>query len=655
MRRASVAIATTAALWAAFSPAAFADAAGGLKQIGCVQFAGPPALTQGCTAGRALGAPSNLRISTDGRNAYATSFDRGVTVYDRGAGGALRQKDGAKGCIVPTGDARSDVAGCAQDGRITAGIGLALSADAQNHYVYVTATEIDAILTFVRADDGSLSLLQCLSSSASAPADCVKTGRQLNGPFAIDVNPTDGTVYVLGSNSLTAFTPSGAGTLTQRGGGAGCVVTVVAPAGCAQVAAITGDSGLMTTAGQVYVTATAAGAGTIVVLDPATLVQRKCLSSGAGCGTPYAPLPGVHGLALSPDGSTLYATASGRNAVVSLRRSADGSLTPLPAGCVAMSTDAVCPRQGLALGEIYDVVAAADGAQAYVTSRQGDSVTTFDVSPDGTLTQRPPAFGGCVSISIAGGCTAVAGVNWASDVTMSADDRNVYVNAHFNPKEANSNAVTSFVRDRAPACAPVTAATDSNTSVTVQLSCSDPDGDALAYEIVSAPARGIVGAVQPNGTVTYGPIPGSSGADTFAYRAVAYGVPTAPATVTVDVTRAALPIPPGPGPTPLPQPVQPVQPTPPPVTVAHNWLVFPSSRTTRVTQLTVKGVPIGATVQITCKGKKCPFKRKRITAKSAVVKLVAVFKKRRMPAGTRLEIRVTKAGTIGKVVTFTLQ
>jgi hypothetical protein len=66
-------------------------------------------------------------------------------------------------------------------------------------------------------------------------------------------------------------------------------------------------------------------------------------------------------------------------------------------------------------------------------------------------------------------------------------------------------------------------------------------------------------------------------------------------------------------------------------------------------------VPIGATVQITCKGKKCPFKRKRITAKSAVVKLVAVFKKRRMPAGTRLEIRVTKAGTIGKVVTFTLQ
>jgi hypothetical protein len=56
-------------------------------------------------------------------------------------------------------------------------------------------------------------------------------------------------------------------------------------------------------------------------------------------------------------------------------------------------------------------------------------------------------------------------------------------------------------------------------------------------------------------------------------------------------------------------------------------------------RLVLKGVPRGADVSVTCKGRRCP-------AKSA--KKLTRFTKRRLAVGTTLTIRVTKPGTIGK-------
>ena len=60
----------------------------------------------------------------------------------------------------------------------------------------------------------------------------------------------------------------------------------------------------------------------------------------------------------------------------------------------------------------------------------------------------------------------------------------------------------------------------------------------------------------------------------------------------------------------------------------------------------VKGVPAGATVSLTCKGKKCPARSFKKT-RAGNVKL-AKFVKKKLRAGTTLTIRVTKPGAIGK-------
>jgi hypothetical protein len=63
-------------------------------------------------------------------------------------------------------------------------------------------------------------------------------------------------------------------------------------------------------------------------------------------------------------------------------------------------------------------------------------------------------------------------------------------------------------------------------------------------------------------------------------------------------------------------------------------------------RLTLKGVPRGATVTVNCKGKKCPSKR--FTSKRSGAVKLKKFTKKKLRVGTKLTIRVTKDGAIGK-------
>jgi hypothetical protein len=103
-------------------------------------------------------------------------------------------------------------------------------------------------------------------------------------------------------------------------------------------------------------------------------------------------------------------------------------------------------------------------------------------------------------------------------------------------------------------------------------------------------------------------------------------------------------------PAPAPAPPPPVTPTPPapPVNVTLSYFMRAGKKSTRFSTLTVKGVPKGATVTLTCKGT-CPKKRLRITsAKGGTVKL-GVFTKRALKVGTTLTVTVTKPGMVGTV------
>jgi hypothetical protein len=81
-----------------------------------------------------------------------------------------------------------------------------------------------------------------------------------------------------------------------------------------------------------------------------------------------------------------------------------------------------------------------------------------------------------------------------------------------------------------------------------------------------------------------------------------------------------------------------------------------TARWSRVTELTVARIPAGGRVELRCRpprGKRraCPFRRVRrsFAAARQTVSLRAVFKGRRMPPGTVLEIRVLAPNRIGLV------
>lgn len=74
---------------------------------------------------------------------------------------------------------------------------------------------------------------------------------------------------------------------------------------------------------------------------------------------------------------------------------------------------------------------------------------------------------------------------------------------------------------------------------------------------------------------------------------------------------------------------------------------------TKVITLTVRGVPVGARVELRCRGRSCPFKKaKRYRRRGPNVKLARAFRGRRLAAGSRIEIRVTAPNAIGSVTRF---
>jgi hypothetical protein len=75
-------------------------------------------------------------------------------------------------------------------------------------------------------------------------------------------------------------------------------------------------------------------------------------------------------------------------------------------------------------------------------------------------------------------------------------------------------------------------------------------------------------------------------------------------------------------------------------------------RNTRFTRLSVRGVPKGATVRVTC-SKGCS--RKAVTFRRSGAISLMRFARRPLRVGTKLSVRVTRAGTLGVVKTLTVR
>jgi Ca2+-binding RTX toxin-like protein len=92
-------------------------------------------------------------------------------------------------------------------------------------------------------------------------------------------------------------------------------------------------------------------------------------------------------------------------------------------------------------------------------------------------------------------------------------------------------------------------------------------------------------------------------------------------------------------------------------TVRTDFAVF--ARFTRIRVLVARNVPAGATVEVRCNGRGCPFKRRsRVQKKAAtLVNLAKLFKLRGadLKPDAKLHVRVTLPLAIGKTVVFTIR
>jgi DNA-binding beta-propeller fold protein YncE len=302
---------------------------GALRQLppgsaGCISGVAVP----GCSLGRALLGPDVVVISPDGKNVYAGSFfGNAVATFTRNAKtGVLTQPAGAAGCIAETASS-----GCATGIALGAIEGLAVSRDGKN--VFAGSALSNALAVLVRnPETGALS--QATDGSGcivDAPLAGCTTGYEISGANAVATSPGNDVVYVtsLLSNSVTTFAPTTAAAgLAQKEGPAGCLVWLRA-VGCSFGRALSAPEGLAVSPDGSNVYAAAFAGGAIDVLDrnrESGSVAQK--ANAAGCLAPKSvpgctrarALRGVSSIALSPDGRNLYSTSFGSNAVDIFRR-----------------------------------------------------------------------------------------------------------------------------------------------------------------------------------------------------------------------------------------------------------------------------------------------------------------------------------------------
>lgn len=300
---------------------------GALAQAGDGSGCLASAARTGCSAGRALTGADVVRVSPDGQNVYVGAF-RGdaVAVFARNAStGALVQPTGATGCIVQT---AAD--GCATGVALAGVEGMAISNDGND--VYVAAALSNALDTFSRnASTGAL-------SQATSPAGCIvdvalagcTTGTQVSGANAVAVSPDDADVYVtsLLSSSITSFARTATtGYLAQLPGTSACVIYLLA-VGCSLGRALSAPEGLAVSpdGASVYVDAFATGALDVLDRSGSGALVQKSRQPGCVTAAPVADcalgrgLLGASSVAVSPDGRYVYSGAFASNAVDVFRR-----------------------------------------------------------------------------------------------------------------------------------------------------------------------------------------------------------------------------------------------------------------------------------------------------------------------------------------------
>ncbi len=252
-----------------------------------------------------LDGAQDLAFSPDGSSLYVASrTDSAVARFDQSAGTLT-----AKGCIAdPSGDA-----GCSETQNGLAGAQAAVVSPEGNS-VYVAGLNSSAIAVFDRATfgltRGELTGLLCVSDEGKA--GCASHQQGLDTVFDLAVSPDGESLYAVsfGDDALVRFgrDPSGS-VLTGRG----CVDDSAVPIGCAQTAsALMGGEGVAVSpeGNSVYTAAISDSAVSLFRRAPVdTTPPRTTITSGPS-GTTSDPTP-TFAFASNEPGSTFQCRLDG--------------------------------------------------------------------------------------------------------------------------------------------------------------------------------------------------------------------------------------------------------------------------------------------------------------------------------------------------------
>lgn len=352
-----------------------------------------------CGKARALKGPGPfmgsraIAVSPDGRNVYvASSESNAVAIFKRSKkSGALTQLSGKAGCIAVEGGG-----GCATAVGLDGPNSVAVSADGRN--VYATSRDSSSITAFHRSPKtGTLVQLPgaegCLTQLPQ-PTPICGTGRALLGPDVVVVSPDGKNVYA-GSffgNAVAVFGRNPAtGGLAQPTGTAGCIAEV-ATSGCATGVALGAIEGLAISGDGSAVYAGAALSNALIVLsrDPASGALSQA-TGGSGCIVDVAltgcttglQLSGANAVAVSPKSGDVYVTSLFSNSVTSFTPTSSPSvLAQLPAvtACTVWLRAVGCSF-GHALSAPEGLVVSPDGKSLYTAAFLTGAIDVFDRQP----------------------------------------------------------------------------------------------------------------------------------------------------------------------------------------------------------------------------------------------------------------------------------
>jgi DNA-binding beta-propeller fold protein YncE len=410
-----------------------------------------------CGRARALDGPGPfmgsraVAISPDGKHVYvASSKSDAIAIFRRNRGsGVLAQAKRTAGCIAAKG-----AAGCAVAIGLDEPNSVAISPDGRN--VYATSRLGNSVTSFVRNPRTGVlrqlppPLAGCISG---APIPGCAAGLALLAPDVVVVSPDGADVYV-GSffgNSVAAFARNPAtGALTQLSGSAACIAEETA--GCTPGIALKSVEGLAISGDGSTVYAATALSNAVVTLtrNPATgaLAQASdgsgCIvdSALAGC-TPGRELGGANAVAVSPGDDGVYVTSLFANSVTSFARNAgSGVLTQKEGtgGCLIYLRSAGCSF-GRALIAPEGLALSPDGKNVYVAAFKTGAIAVLNRGKSGSVAQKLGAAG-CQAPRSLPGCTRARALRGVSSIALSPDGRYLYSTSFA------SDAVDVFRRNR---------------------------------------------------------------------------------------------------------------------------------------------------------------------------------------------------------------